>query len=81
MKKVTKKDIILLVATKLNQPFTEEELVVAVWEMDKEKFGLKGYKQQYPDNNTIRACLMGQDGLVDKGKIIKVGQKQYRAKT
>ncbi len=80
MVKVTRNDIILMVANKLKQPFTEEDLVLAVWQTDKTRFGLRGFEQQYPNNNLVKCCLMGKDGLIATGEIIKVKTGVYRAK-
>jgi hypothetical protein len=70
--KLTRNDLILLAAKKLANPFTEEQLVVAAWQLDKEKFGLAGYHGFYPNNNLVKLQLMGKNGLVKRGEIIRL---------
>jgi hypothetical protein len=78
--KLTKNDLILLAAKKLPQPFTTEDLVVASWQLDKTKFGLDGFTDQYPNNNKVLVCLMGAKGLVKQGRLTKVSNGRYRTK-
>lgn len=78
MKKVTKNDILLLVASKLPQPFPVEALTVAAWEFDKNKFGLAGYEQQYPHHNAVLCAIMGSNGLVKQGKLVRVSPGHYK---
>lgn len=59
-------------------PITANELVVAAWQDSPEQFGLEGFLNQFPDSNRALAAIMGERGLVRRGWIDKVGQKQYR---
>jgi hypothetical protein len=67
-------DIIMFAAKKLPQPFSVEDLVVEAWKLDKEKIGLDGFKQFYPNNNKILSALMGKKGLYNGGKLVKLGK-------
>jgi hypothetical protein len=44
-------------ACSLPQPFTREDLVVACWRAFPERFGLKGFKDQYPDANRVYSAM------------------------
>lgn len=74
------KEILIEVASKLSQPFTESQLVVAAWKQYPDRFCLHGYPE-YPDSNRVRAELCGQKGLVALGYFVKEGPKLYRVKT
>jgi len=58
---------ILLAAHRLEEgghsPFTAEALTVAAWKGDARTFGLRGFDNEYPDNNRVLACIMGERGL------------------
>ena len=72
---------ILLAAHRLedagHSPFTAEALTVAAWKHDTRTFGLRGFDAEYPDNNRVLACIMGERGLARRGWLVKVGQKLY----
>ncbi|MCI0641186.1 MAG: hypothetical protein L0Y72_09035 [Gemmataceae bacterium] len=72
---------ILLAADHLDKqgqsPFSAEALTVASWQKFPKTFGLKGYTDQFPDNNKILAAIMGEKGLAKRGWLIKMGQKLY----
>jgi hypothetical protein len=72
---------ILLAAHKLEDqghtPFTAEALTVAAWKDSPRTFGLRGFDSEYPDNNRVLACIMGERGLAKRGWLVKVGQKLY----
>lgn len=72
---------IILAAHRLEEqgqtPFTSEALTVASWKESKQTFGLKGYAEEYPDNNRVLACIMGERGLAKRGWLVKVGPKLY----
>jgi hypothetical protein len=72
---------ILLAAHRLEEqghsPFTAEALTVAAWKGDARAFGLRGFLNEYPDNNRVLACIMGERGLAKRGWLVKVGQKLY----
>jgi len=79
--RVTKKDIIMLVAGKLgknNGTFTIEQLVVGCWEQNKPMFGLAGYEQLYPNNNKVLTEMMGESGLVRQNKLVRISTGVYR---
>jgi hypothetical protein len=77
--KLTKAEVIMFAAKRLTQPFSVEDLVVEAWKLDKEKFGLSGFEQQYPSNNKVYVVLMGKKGLY-QDKIERVGQGMLRVK-
>ena len=72
---------IILAAHRLEEqgqtPFTSEALTVASWKESKQTFGLKGFADEYPDNNRVLACIMGERGLAKRGWLVKVGPKLY----
>jgi hypothetical protein len=72
---------IILAAHRLEEqghsPFTSEMLTVASWKESPRTFGLKGYVEQYPDNNRVLACIMGERGLARRGWLVKMGPKLY----
>src|SRR5438132_13614760 len=61
---------LLRVARTIPQPFTLNDISVAVWQACPEFFGMKGYP--YPDNHKVHYILYGDRGLVAKGLIQRV---------
>ena len=62
--KFTASEIVLLAANDLTaagqQEFTEWDLTVAAWSLDRFRFGLRGYAQSYPDHKRVMMEIMGQ---------------------
>ena len=61
---------LLRVARTIKQPFTLNDISVAVWKACPEFFGMKGYP--YPDNHKVHYILYGDRGLIAKGLIQRV---------
>jgi hypothetical protein len=62
--KHTASEIVLLAADDLtsagNHEFSEWDLTVAAWSLDRFRFGLRGYAQSYPDHKRVMMEIMGQ---------------------
>ena len=67
---------LLRVARQLPQPFTLNDVSVAVWRSCPEFFGMRGYP--YPDNHKVHYILYGDRGLIAKGLIQRVHQGLFR---
>jgi hypothetical protein len=67
---------LLRVARTIRQPFTLNDISVAVWKACPDFFGMKGYP--YPDNHKVHFILYGQRGLIAKGLIRRVQQGLFR---
>jgi hypothetical protein len=67
---------LLRVARTIPQPFTLNDISVAVWRECPEFFGMKGYP--YPDNHKVHYILYGDRGLIAKGMILRVQQGLFR---
>ena len=67
---------LLRVARTIPQPFTLNDISVAVWRACPEFFGMKGYP--YPDNHKVHYILYGDRGLIAKGMIRRVSQGLFR---
>lgn len=63
---------LLRVARTVPQPFSLNDISVAVWKACPEFFGMKGYP--YPDNHKVHYILYGERGLIAKGLIHRVSQ-------
>jgi hypothetical protein len=63
---------LLRVARTIPQPFTLNDISVAVWKSDSAAFGMRGYP--YPDNHKVHYILYGTRGLVAKGIIRRVSE-------
>jgi hypothetical protein len=63
-------------ARTIPQPFTLNDISVAVWKACPEFFGMKGYP--YPDNHKVHYILYGDRGLIAKGMILRVGEGLFR---
>jgi hypothetical protein len=61
---------LLRVARTIPQPFTLNDISVAVWRAQPEIFGMRGYP--YPDNHKVHYILYGSRGLIAKGIIKRV---------
>jgi hypothetical protein len=67
---------LLRVARTIPQPFTLNDISVAVWKACPEFFGMKGYP--FPDNHKVHFILYGQRGLIAKGLIRRVDEGVFR---
>jgi len=67
---------LLRVARTIPQPFTLNDISVAVWRACPEFFGMKGYP--YPDNHKVHYILYGDRGLIAKGMILRVRQGLFQ---
>jgi len=67
---------LLRVARSIAQPFTLNDVSVAVWQACPEFFGMRGYP--YPDNHKVHYILYGNRGLIAKGFIQRVRQGLFR---
>jgi hypothetical protein len=67
---------LLRVARTIPQPFTLNDISVAVWRAHPEFFGMKGYP--YPDNHKVHYILYGTRGLIAKGIIRRVSEGLFR---
>lgn len=67
---------LLRVARTIRQPFTLNDISVAVWNACPEFFGMKGYP--YPDNHKVHYILYGDRGLIARGMIERVSQGLFR---
>ena len=61
---------LLRVARSIPQPFTLNDISVAVWRDCPDFFGMKGYP--YPDNHKVHYILYGSRGLIARGVIRRV---------
>lgn len=67
---------LLRVAHTIPQPFTLNDVSVAVWRTCPEFFGMKGYP--YPDNHKVHYILYGEKGLIARGLLVRVHQGLFR---
>jgi hypothetical protein len=67
---------LLQVARTIPQPFTLNDISVAVWRACPDFFGMKGYP--YPDNHKVHYILYGDRGLIAKGLILRVSTGLFR---
>jgi hypothetical protein len=67
---------LLRVARTIPQPFTLNDISVAVWKACPEFFGMKGYP--YPDNHKVHYILYGDRGLIAKGLIQRISQGLFQ---
>ena len=68
--------MLLRVARSIRQPFTLNDVSVALWKAHPESFGMRGYP--YPDNHKVHYILYGKRGLIAKGIIERVRQGIFR---
>lgn len=59
----------------VEKPFTVEELLVKVWQMQPSVFGLRGFERTFPDSNKLYTKIDGKDGLVSRGVFTKVAER------
>jgi hypothetical protein len=67
---------LLRVARSIPQPFTLNDISVAVWRACPDFFGMKGYP--YPDNHKVHYILYGSRGLIARGVIERVHEGLFR---
>jgi hypothetical protein len=67
---------LLRVALTIRQPFTLNDVSVAVWKACPETFGMKGYP--YPDNHKVHYILYGSRGLIARGLVERVSEGLFQ---
>jgi hypothetical protein len=67
---------LLRVARTIPQPFTLNDISVALWRACPDFFSMKGYP--YPDNHKVHYILYGDRGLIAKGMIQRVSEGLFR---
>jgi hypothetical protein len=67
---------LLRVARTIPQPFTLNDISVAVWKACPDFFGMKGYP--YPDNHKVHYILYGARGLIAKKMVQRVSEGLFR---
>ncbi len=58
--------------------FTEWELTVEAWELNKNRWGLRGFEGEYPDHKRVMMEIMGGGGLVKEGSLTRTKENHYR---
>jgi len=59
--------------------FSEWDLTVRVWEMNRTRFGCRGYEERYPDHKRVMMELMGTGKLLrQQGWIERTRKNHYR---
>ncbi|HLW64721.1 MAG TPA: hypothetical protein VKS79_05325 [Gemmataceae bacterium] len=80
----TAAQVILLAADDLMaqgaSEFSEWELTLAAWKRDRERFGLRGYQESYPDHKRVMMEIMGKkpQNPILLGLMEKVRPNHYR---
>lgn len=82
---LTAAEEVLLAAAKLTKndikkEFTEWELTVETWELNKTRWGLRGFEEKYPDHKRVMNEVMaaGTQKVVGKGWIERIRPNYYR---
>ena len=83
MAELTASDEVLIAATNLargdpNREFSEWELTLEVWKLNKNRWGLRGFKQDHPDHKRVMMEIMGGGSLVKNGFLIRPRKNRYR---
>jgi hypothetical protein len=83
-KRTTAANEILLAANDLSMSgkseFSEWDLTVAAWQRDQNRFGCRGYEDQYPDHKRVMMEIMGQtkkDNPLRRGWLVKSRPNHY----
>jgi hypothetical protein len=80
----TASESVLLAADNLTNAgkdeFSEWDLTVAAWSLDRTRFGLRGYTQSYPDHKRVMMEIMGQKASspIIRKYMTKVRPNTYR---
>jgi len=81
---LTAAEEVLLAATKLSnegkEEFTEWDITVKTWSLNKTRWGLRGYEISYPDHKRVMNEIMagGTQKVVGKGWLEKVKPNYYK---
>ena len=75
MNALPNRDAILVVLLAIDRPATREDIVVAAWERDPMRFGLRrGYETRYPNADAVDVRMYGERGLVSRGYVRREGK-------
>lgn len=81
---LTAAEEVLLAAVSLTKKkkneFTEWDLTVETWQLNKNRWGLRGYEEKYPDHKRVMNEVMagGTQKVVGKGWIEKIKPNYYK---
>ncbi len=83
MPELTASDEVLLAAASLAQgdperEFTEWELTVAAWKLNNNRWGLRGFENEYPDHKRVMMEVMGHGGLVSEHLLLRTRTNRYK---
>ncbi len=57
--------------------FTEWELSVEAWRLNKNRWGLRGFEQAHPDHKRVMMEIMGGGSLVKEGLLVRTRENHY----
>lgn len=83
MSELTAAEEVLLAATKLvngtKDEFTEWDLTVEAWSLNKERWGLRGYEEKYPDHKRVMNEIMakGTQKVTGRGWLERTRPNHY----
>jgi len=83
---LTPKEEVLLAALHLTQSgkqqFTEWDLTVECWKINKQRWGLPGYRDEYPDHKRVMNVIMSREGSVlTQGLVARSSTNTYTLTT
>ena len=83
MPELTASDEVLLAAANIakgdhEKEFTEWELTVEAWKLNKNRWGLRGFEDQYPDHKRVMMEVMGHGGLVRDRYLVRTRSNHYK---
>lgn len=83
-KKLTAAEEVLIAAINISEngkkEFTEWELTVQTWKMNKQRWGLRGFEENYPDHKRVMNEVMakGTNKVIGKGWIERIKTNYYQ---
>ncbi len=61
-----------------NREFSEWELTMEAWRLNKNRWGLRGFEENHPDHKRVMMEIMGGGGLVKEGLLVRTRENHYR---
>src|SRR3989344_9702197 len=66
--------------TNLKEEFSEWDLTVKAWELNKSRWGLQGYENKYPNHKRVMVVIMtrGDTNVLDRGWMKRTRENHYK---
>jgi hypothetical protein len=82
MSELSASDEVLLAAANLatadpKREFTEWELTIEAWKLNRNRWGMRGFEEGHPDHKRVMNEIMGKGSIVSQGWLVRTRPNHY----